>query len=267
MKLVFAPTLILTSLVFVGTAQANPYASWQSVSSDDDKVKVTDSFNRSSEYTRTEDNDIALSLAKIHSEDNDFESTVVTSEDNDYSSVYKHSEDNDFSSVYKHTEDNDVTEDNDYTHTEDNDTAVAVDFQIATPTLTSTKFQKQDAGHEADTTVLGAARGHAVSVAGGPTIVSAANESQRFYGPTMMNNNINQLPQNNAMIGGSSTGPIGQGSTFAGRDMGDKGVFGPVGNTSATVWGDVDQTSVARVGQSGDSANSISDSMYAPVSK
>ncbi|NKB98990.1 MAG: hypothetical protein GKR90_10940 [Pseudomonadales bacterium] len=267
MKLTFAPTLILTSLVFAGTAQANPYGHWQSQASDDDQIKVSESFNRSSEYTRTEDNDIALSLAKTHSEDNDVTTSVVTSEDNDYSSDYRTSEDNDYLSVYKHTEDNDVTEDNDYTHTEDNDTDVAVDFQIATPTLTSYKFQDQDAGHEADTTVLGAARGHAVSTVGGPTVVSAGNDSQRVYGPSMVNNNTNQLPQNNLMLQGGSAGPISQGSTFAGRDLGPKGVFGPVGNTSATVWGDVDQTSAAQVGQSGDSSNSIADVMNGSVSK
>ena len=277
--------LILAGLFAVGTAQANPYASWQSAVSDDDIVKVQDSFNRSQdndvsvaiEKTRTEDNDYTSSYYK--SEDNDITKSYQKSEDNDVSSWYRHSEDNDvtedndISSWYKSSEDNDITkthtEDNDYTHTEDNDvtTDIDVDFRIATPTLTSTKYQSQDAGHEADATVLGAARGHDTSVRGGPTVVSAGNDEQVFYGPAMVNNNTNQLPQNNLFVQGSNMAPISQSNTFAGRDMGPKGVFAPVGNTSATVWGNVDQTSAAQIGQSGDSSNSIADTMSAPISQ
>ena len=255
MKKAFAPTLILAGLFAVGAAQANPYASWQSAVSDDDIVKVQDSFNRS--------------------QDNDYTSTYTKSEDNDITKSYQKSEDNDVSSWYRHSEDNDITksyqksEDNDYTHTEDNDVAtdIDVDFQFATPTLTSHKYQSQDAGHEADATVLGSARGHDTSVRGGPTVVSAGNDEQVFYGPAMVNNNTNQLPQNNLFVQGSNGAPISQSNTFAGRDMGPKGVFAPVGNTSATVSGNVDQTSAAQIGQSGNAANRIADTMSGSVSK
>ncbi|NKB98992.1 MAG: hypothetical protein GKR90_10950 [Pseudomonadales bacterium] len=267
MKKVFAPSLILAGLVLAGTAQANPYGHWQSSVSDDDTIKIADSFNRTASSSYSEDNDIAVDVTKRHSEDNDVTSSYRSSEDNDVSTRYRSSEDNDVASYYTHSEDSDVSEDNDYTHTEDNDTAIDLDFQIATPTLTSTKYQSQDAGHEADTTVLGSARGHEVGVRGGPTVVSAGNDEQTFYGPAMINNNTNQLPQNNVFVQGSNMAPISQANTFAGRDMGPKGVFAPVGNTSAAVYGNVGQSSGARVGQSGGSANSIADSMSGAVSK
>lgn len=267
MKKAVAPTLILAGLVLAGTAQANPYGHWQSSVSDDDVVRVADSFNSTAKSSVSEDNDITVGIDKRHTEDNDITSSYRSSEDNDVSSWYRSSEDNDISSYYSHAEDNDVSEDNDYTHTEDNDTDVDVDFQIATPTLTSYKYQSQDAGHEADTTVLGSARGHEVGVRGGPTVVSAGNDEQTFFGPAMINNNTNQLPQNNLFVQGHNMAPISQSNTFAGRDMGNKGVFAPIGNTSAAVVGNVGQTSGAQVGQSGSSANSIADQMRGSVSK
>ncbi len=142
-----------------------------------------------------------------------------------------------------------------------------MDFQIATPTLTGYKYQDQQAGHQADQSVLGAARGHSVGVTGGPTVVSAGNDEQTFFGPAMVNNNTNQLPQNNTFVQGSNYAPISSSNTFAGRDMGPKGVFAPVGNTSATVFGDTMQSSGASLGQSGASSNSIADQMNSGVSK
>ena len=263
-KSVFTPSLIAAGLLVAGAAQANPYGSWSQSLSDDDRVQIEESFNTRTSYettstvTQVEDNDVT--------EDNDYTSVYQTSEDNDVSSWYSHVEDNDQDNDYSSV----VTEDNDYTHTEDNDvsTDVDVDFLIATPTLTSHKWQSQDAGHEADQTVLGSARGHDVGVAGGTTVVSAGNEEQNFFGPTMQNTNINQLPQNNEFIQGSNGAPISMANTFAGRDMGPKGnIYGPVGNTSAAVSGDVGQASSAGVSQSGDSANSIADIMSAPISK
>lgn len=294
-KAPFAPSLILVGLMAAGAAQAEPYSAWSSSVSDDDRVKIQDSFNpttttsyettkiRKEDNDVSEDNDISISLKKSHSEDNDYESSYSsvyqTSEDNDVSKWYSHSEDNDVSKQYTHTEDNDVSEDNDswyshsedndYTHTEDNDVAtdVDVDFLIATPTLTSHKYQSQDAGHEADQTVLGSAKGHDVGVAGGTTVVSAGNDEQTFFGPAMVNNNTNQLPQNNLFVQGSNGAPISQSNTFAGRDMGPKGVFAPIGNTSAAVSGNVGQSSSAGVSQAGDSSNSIADQMSAPITK
>ncbi len=259
----FAPTLIVAGLFAAGGVHAaeGPYASWDASRTTD--VVIEDSFNRStsSEYTSqySEDNDVAVDVRT--SEDNDV--TSHYSEDNDVSSWYS-SEDNDSSSWYSHTEDNDThTEDNDYTSTWEQD----VDFQIATPTLTQHKYQDQRAGHQAGQTVVGAARGHEVGVAGGPTVVSAGNDEQVFYGPAMVNNNTNQLPQNNLFVQGSNGAPISQSNTFAGRDMGPKGVFAPVGNTSATVFGDTLQSSAGQLGQSGDSSNSIADQMNSGISK
>ncbi len=250
----FAPTLIVAGLFAAGAVHADsPYASWDASRTTD--VVIEDSFNRStsSEYTSqySEDNDVAVDVRT--SEDNDV-SSWYSSEDNDSSSWYSHVEDND-----THTEDNDITEDNDYTST--------IDFQIATPTLTQHKYQDQQAGHQAGQTVVGAARGHEVGVSGGPTVVSAGNDEQVFYGPAMVNNNTNQLPQNNLFVQGSNGAPISQSNTFAGRDMGPKGVFAPVGNTSATVFGDTLQSSAGQLGQSGDSSNSIADQMNSGVSK
>ena len=143
MKKAVAPTLILAGLVLAGTAQANPYGHWQSSVSDDDVVRVADSFNSTAKSSVSEENDITVGIDKRHSEDNDITTSYRSSEDNDVSSWYRSSEDNDISSYYSHAEDNDVSEDNDYTHTEDNDTDVDVDFQIATPTLTSYKYQSR----------------------------------------------------------------------------------------------------------------------------
>ena len=54
-------------------------------------------------------------------------------------------------------------------------------------------------------------------------------------------------------------------NTFAGRDMGPKGVFAPIGNTSAEVSGSVGVQAGATVDQNGDSANSIADPMSSVI--
>ena len=269
MKKVFTPSLILAGILAAGSAAAEtPYSSWTDASSSVD-VAIQDSFKSSSVYS--EDNDVHNTATSSVSEDNDVSSWYASSEDNDVTTDVRSSvqEDNDYSSVYTNTEDNDYahSEDNDYTHTEDNDVSTALDFQIATPTMTGYKYQDQDAGHQADQNVLGAARGHEVGVAGGTTVVAAGNDEQTFYGPAMVNNNTNQLPQNNLFVQGSNGAPISQSNTFAGRDMGPKGVFAPIGNTSATVVGDTSQASGAQLGQSGDSGNSIADQMNSGIYK
>jgi hypothetical protein len=131
--------------------------------------------------------------------------------------------------------------------------------------MTSYKYQDQDAGHQADTAVYGSASGHSVGVEGGTNLVSAGNDETVYYGPALVNTNINQLPQNNLFISGSNGAPISQANTFAGRDMGPKGVFAPIGNTSAQVGGNVGNQSGASVDQSGDSANSIADPMSSVI--
>lgn len=250
-KAPFALSLVLAGMIAASGAAAQPYGPWQTSVSDDDTVSISDSFK--SAYSST------------YSEDNDSWRSDVRSEDNDYTSIYTHSEDNDSwrsdvrsdddTSVYTHSEDND----------EDND--VTVDLQFATPTMTSYKHQDQDAGHQADTQVYGAASGHSVGVEGGTNLVSAGNDETVYYGPALVNTNTNQLPQNNLFIQGSNGAPISQANTFAGRDMGPKGVFAPIGNTSAQVGGNVGNQSGASVGQSGDSANSIADPMSSVISR
>ncbi len=253
-KAPFQLSLILAGVLAASSAAAGPYDSWHSAVSDDDTLSIADSFNSES------------SVSSSYSEDNDSWRTDSRSEDNDYTSSV--SEDNDFWS--RHSEDNDYTssysEDNDVTTTEDNDVTTELDFQIATPTMTSHKFQDQDAGHQADTQVYGAASGHSVGVEGGTNLVSAGNEETVYYGPALVNTNTNQLPQNNLFIQGSNSAPIGQSNTFAGGDMGNKGIFGsPIGNTSAQVGGSVGNQSGAAVDQSGDSANSIADPMSSVI--
>ena len=252
-KTVFASSVVLAGILAAGSAAADPYASWRKPSSDDDTVSIADSFNRestssySSKYS--EDND--TTITKSRSEDND----VSIQKDYDYTSIYKTSEDNDVTTT--------VTEDNDITKSWQQSTDV--DFQIATPTMSSYKYQDQDAGHQADTSVYGTARGHSVGVEGSTNFVSAGNDETVYYGPALVNTNINQLPQNNLFISGSNGAPISQDNTFAGRDMGPKGVFAPIGNTSAFVSGDVSNRSGASVGQSGDSSNSIADPMSSVI--
>ncbi len=251
----FHLSLILAGLVAASGAAAGPYDAWHPAVSDDDQVSISDSFNRES------------SVSSTYSEDNDSWRTDVRSEDNDFTSSV--SEDNDYTSSWASSvsEDNDVTttvsEDNDYTSTWEQD----VDSQVATPTMSSFKYQDQDAGHQADTQVYGSARGHSVDVRGGTTVVSAGNDETVYYGPALVNTNTNQLPQNNLFIQGSNGAPISQSNTFAGRDMGPKGVFAPIGNTSAAVSGNVGNQSGASVEQSGDAANSIADPMSSVIGR
>lgn len=296
----FASSLILAGILAAGHAAAeyNPYASWSQ--SDDDVTKIADSFNKTKTTTvsksSSEDNDTSISkdldysysssedndktITKTHSEDNDQDNDVSiskqfdyawsNSEDNDKTITKTHSEDNDvdirkdwdYTSVYKTSEDNDVTT----TVTEDNDVHTDLDFQIATPTMSSYKYQDQDAGHQADTSVLGVATGHSVGVEGSSNLVSAGNEDTVYYGPALVNTNTNQLPQNNLMIGGSNGAPISQANTFAGRDMGPKGFFGTVGETNVGVSGSVGNQSGASVDQAGDASNSIADPMSSFIS-
>ena len=252
-KAPFQVSLVLAGVLAASGAAADPYGSWTSYSSDDDRLRVSDSFNSESTVSSSysEDNDSWVS--KSHSEDNDIWVSKSHSEDNDVS-IRK---DFDYTSIYRTSEDNDVTT----TTTEDND----VDFQIATPTMSSYKYQDQDAGHQADTAVYGSASGHSVGVEGGTNLVSAGNDETVYYGPALVNTNTNQLPQNNLFISGSNGAPISQANTFAGRDMGPKGVFAPIGNTSAQVGGSVGNQSGATVDQSGDSANSIADPMSSVI--
>ena len=249
-------TLVLAGALAAGAVSADPYASWRS--SDDDQVIVRDSFNRESSFessydsTHSEDND--ETVTKTHSEDND----VAISKDFDYTSIYRTSEDNDVTTT--------ITEDNDVTKSWQESTDI--DFQIATPTMSSYKFQDQDAGHQSDTSVLGIASGHSVGVEGGTNFVSAGNDETVYYGPALVNTNVNQLPQNNLFISGSNVGsPISMANTLAGRDMGPKGVFAPIGNTSAAVQGDVGNQAGASTDQSGDSANKIADPFSSGISK
>lgn len=252
-KAVFASSVVLAGILAASSAAADPYASWRKPSSDDDTVSIADSFNResTSSYSSVYSEDNDTTITKTHSEDND----VSIHKDYDYTSIYKTSEDNDVTTT--------ITEDNDITKSWQQSTDV--DFQIATPTLSSYKYQDQDAGHQADTSVYGTSRGHSVGVEGGTNFVSAGNDETVYYGPALVNTNINQLPQNNLFISGSNGAPIRQDNTFAGRDMGPKGVFAPIGNTSAFVSGDVSNRSGASVGQSGDSSNSIADPMSSVI--
>ena len=301
-KTVFAPSLLMAGLLAAGVAAAEPYAAWKGARvSDDDSYSATDSFN--SDYRSDVTKSLDYSSVRKSHEDNDVTKTYTRTEDNDvatdidYSSVYKTSEDNDISKSWQKSEDNDITkswsnqEDNDYTSsvkedndvdfdyssvyeanqdndvTEDNDVAVDVDFQIATPTITSHKDQSQHAGHQADAAAYGHASGHDVGVRGSTTMVSAGNDEQVFYGPAMINNNTNQMPVNTAFIGGSNSAPIMQAIDMAGRDRGNKGVFAPIGNTSAVTGGDVGQTSGVSIDQLGDAGNSIQDPISSGIQR
>jgi hypothetical protein len=273
----FASSVILAGILAASSASAdyNPYASWSS--SDDDVTKIADSYNQKTSVSKSksedndttisEDNDVSISkkfdYAWSNVEDNDKTITKTHTEDNDQDNDVSISKDWDYTSVYKTSEDNDVTT----TVTEDNDVTTDLDFQIATPTMSSYKFQDQDAGHQADTSVLGVANGHSVGVEGSTNLVSAGNDETVYYGPALVNTNTNQLPQNNLFITGSNVAsPIEQRNTFAGRDMGPKGVFAPIGNTSVGVSGNVGNQSGASVDQAGASRNSIADPMSSVIS-
>jgi hypothetical protein len=260
----FASSLVFAGILAAGSASADyPYSSWAQY--DTSSYEIVDSFNKETTVSKSssQDNDVTISkdldYSYSSSEDNDTTITKTHTEDNDVS-IHK---DWDYTSIYKTSEDNDVTT----TVTEDNDVTTDLDFQIATPTLSSYKYQDQDAGHQADTSVLGIATGHSVGVEGSTNFVSAGNDETVYYGPALVNTNTNQLPQNNLFISGSNVGsPISQANTFAGRDMGPKGVFAPIGNTASMVSGDVGNQSGASVDQAGDSRNSIADPMSSFIS-
>lgn len=268
MKLIpHASSLVLAALLTSGSALAEdgPYKSWQQSSDDDVSVKIEDSFKRierhDTRYDSRTDTDVDLSYR--------------TSEDNDVTKT--HSEDNDFDLRFSASEDNDVVDsyntDLDYRHSEDNDITkswqqrIDVDSVVATPTQTSTTDTRQHAGHTGLSEAYGVANGHDVQTVGGPTQVSAGNDEQLFYGPAMVNTNTNILPSNDLFIGGHNSGPIGQSNTAAGRDLGDKGVFAPIGNTSSVVGGDVGQASTAITEQSGDARNSAEEVMSSRIGR
>lgn len=254
LKLQTSASLLLAGLLTSGVAAAEyPYSAWQSASDDDTEIKVSDSFNRQTDTrlnkTISQDND--YTLRKSHKEDND----ITLSSDDDYSdsSTTTH--------TWTNTEDNDVTKS--WQKSEDND--IAVDFQIAKSAQTSDKFQHQDAGHKGSNKVVGLAKGHEVYTQGGDTQVSAGNDETYFMGPAMVNNNVNQVPVNHVNVSGSNSAPIGLSNVMAGRDMGDKGVFAPIGNTSVGVTGNVGNQSGASLDQRGAASNSVADPISSTI--
>ena len=240
-----AASLLLAGLLTSGAAVAEtPYAAWSGNSDDDvTTVDINDSFKKGSDnrLTQSWNKDIDKTTVSDHREDNDI--------DLDYTSQWSHSEDNDTTT----------------TTTEDND--VDVDFQIATPTIKSDKWQAQDVGHEGSSAAYGLARGHDTAVAGSRNQVSAGNDETYFMGPAMVNTNVNQVPVNHVMVGGSNSAPIGLSNVMAGRDMGDKGVFAPIGNTSVGVSGNVGQQSGSAVDQRGAADASIADPISSDISR
>ena len=161
---------------------------------------------------------------------------------------YSKSEDNDFTSIFTRT----------------------TDIDSITPTLTSIKKQDVRSGHTAgDAYVSGAAKGHVSKVQGSKNLVSAGNKETNYWGPAMVNTNVNQLPTNNLFIQGSNVGsPISQAIESVAGDKGNYGVFGsPIGNTQSWVGGDVSNASGAAYDQSGDSSSSIADTMRSSIRK
>lgn len=262
-------SLVLAALLVSGSALAggasNPYQSWQHSSDDDVSVAIEDSFKRSETNTRSEDNDVDLRFKS--SQDNDH--INQHSEDNDVELVFKTSEDNDIADSYntdtKGSYNSDYSQDNDVTTSWR--ARLDIDSIVATPTMTATKDQDQHAGHQGYADSYGVADGHDTAVYGGQTSVSAGNDEQVFLGPAMVSTNTNILPSNDLMIGGHNSGPIGMSNTSAGRDLGDKGVFAPVGNTTVGVSGDVGQASTSVLEQSGDSGNIAEDIMSSGIGR
>lgn len=252
-----AASLLLAGLLTSGAAAAEtPYAAWSGNSDDDvTTVDINDSFKKGSDNRLTQSwkKDIDKTTVSDHREDNDI--------DLDYTSQWRHSEDNDITRTVTKSQDNDTTT----TTTEDND--VDVDFQIATPTIKTEKWQAQDVGHEGSSAAYGLARGHDTAVAGSTNQVSAGNDETYFMGPAMVNTNVNQVPVNHVMVGGSNSAPIGLSNVMAGRDMGDKGVFAPIGNTSVGVSGNVGQQSGSAVDQRGAADASIADPISSDISR
>ena len=246
------------AVIAAGTVAADPYSAWQS--SDDDTVKIKDSFNDQYQSTVTEDNDVSSYYRS--SEDNDITKTFTKSEDNDIvdsynkdldiTKSYQHSEDNDYTSSYQHSEDNDVTSSWKY------------DSEVITPILTSVKKQDQDAGHKSANDVYGSATGHSQAVKGGPVIVSVGEEDTYNAGPVVTNNN--NFAPNMATIYGNNGGPIMQSGSFVGGDVKEYSL-GNFGNTSAVAAGDVGNQSTAATQQTGDSANGIDDDMVSNVQR
>lgn len=237
MKKLALVSTIVSGLAFSCIASANPYGAWSQ--SDDDVIKISDSFNTELQSSVVEDNDIS--------------SVFSSTQDNDVTSSYRHSEDNDITSSYRHSEDNDVTSSWKY------------DSEVISPTLTSYKRQDQDAGHKSAMKVSGSATGHALAVRGGPVVVSVGREDTFNAGPVITNNN--NFAPNTATIYGSSLAPIQQSGSFVGGDVKRYDLSGPIGNTSAVAAGNVGNQSLASLQQSGDSANGIDDDMISGINR
>jgi len=288
----FSSALVLAGALGAASAMAkSPYASWQA---SDDDVRIEDSFNRSrtdtdvdvdvrkSEdnskrfaYERTSDDDshwsqdITKSFTSSY-ESSDDDTTITKSSDDDITRI---SEDNDWTKTV--SEDNDytktVSEDNDWTNTESTD--LDFDLQVATPTMTSTKYQAQDAGHEADASVFGAASGHSVGAHGGTNLVSAGNEETTFNGPALINENNNNFnPQSNSLAVYGSVGPgaylgLSNDAEIVNGDKGARGNFAPIGNVSAGASGNVGQQSGSVIDQQGDSSNGIREDMSSYIGR
>ncbi len=275
--------IAISSILLAGAVQAedSPYAAWQQSSDDDVTIKTDESFNR--DYSVREDNDVSkvikkdIDITKTRTEDNDFTYTK------DIDITKKHSEDNDFAlDLYQdndvtktRTEDNDIAldfkQDNDWTYTssEDNDVTkswdadIDVDSQHAASTQDVHKYQDQYAGHQGQSSAQGYAEGHDTSVYGGQTKVAAGNDENLNFGTQI--SNVNQMPTNYLFVGGSNMAPIDQTNQSAGRDLGSKGVFAPVGNVGVEVLGNTGNHTSSGVDQSGSASNGIKDGVYSDI--
>ena len=281
--------LAVSSVLLAGSVQAesSPYAAWQQSSDDDKTVSTHESYNR--DYRVNEDNDVSKTYSK------DIDITKTRSEDNDssyayesnYDSKYESNKDIDYTNTTpqrrqrfrlclrsepgqrRHQDDWTNTEDNDYTYTssEDNDVhkhfEADLDSQYASSTQDVHKYQDQHAGHQGESYASGSAEGHDTMVKGGYTNVAAGNDEMFNYGTQI--SNVNQMPTNYLFVGGSNMAPIDQSNQSAGRDLGAKGVFAPVGNVGVEVLGNTGNHTASGVDQAGSASNSIADPVYSEI--
>jgi hypothetical protein len=269
------------AIAFASAASATDYPyGFFTASKDDNSVATVDSFNPVKTVTKTKsDDDSAVdsfnsekTITKTRTDDH----SATDSFNKDLTILKKQSDDHSIADSYnkdltiKKSDDHSIAD----SFNSDDDTKIDTrytydytsKYNVAKPELNSIKYQSQDAGHEGSAYANGSADGHDVSTTGSTNYLEVGNDtSSAFLSPTFVNNNVPV----NTVVAGDNLGNILTSTKVAGRDQDvNRGIMNSdIGNTMSLVSGDVSQTSLSGVDQSGDSSNSIADPMSVSLSQ
>ena len=269
------------AIAFAGAASANDYPyGFFTASKDDNSVRTVDSFNPVKVVKKnSSDDDTAVdsfnsekTITKTKTDDhsatdsfnNDLKVTKQKFDDHSIADSYnkdltiKTSDDHSIADSFNSDDDTQIDTRYTYDYTSK--------YNVAKPELNSIKYQSQDAGHKGSSYAHGSADGHEVSTTGSTNYLEVGNEtSSAFMSPTFVNNNVPV----NTVVAGDNLGNILTSTKVAGRDQDvNRGIMNSdIGNTTSFASGDVSQTSLSAIEQSGDSAASIADPMNVSLSQ